>query len=119
MLLFLSLTRTGFTAIRGLSGVGAQPKVVYTPTRFASLPALHRPFRLQRGQEERALICSADGLFCSAPSIGREPSSGLGELCAPMLGDVDPSRNPRIAPISNVPENFLEGSDAAGPPDYP
>jgi hypothetical protein len=36
-----------------------------------------------------------------------------------VVGDVDPSRDPGIVAIGNVPENFVEGSDAAGLPDYP
>jgi hypothetical protein len=36
-----------------------------------------------------------------------------------VVGDVDPSRNPGIAAIGNVPENFVQDSDAAGLPDYP
>ena len=55
-----------------------------------------------------------------SPAIGRKPrTSALWELCAPVVGDTDPSRDPGIAAIGNVPENFVEGGDAAGLPDYP
>ena len=46
-------------------------------------------------------------------------TSSLGELCKPVVGDVDPPRDPGVAPVGNMPEDPVEGADAAGSPDHP
>jgi hypothetical protein len=36
-----------------------------------------------------------------------------------MVGDVDPPGNPGVTAVGNMPEDPVEGADAAGPPDHP
>src|SRR5712671_3321443 len=37
----------------------------------------------------------------------------------PQVGDVDPPGNPGVTAVGNMPEDPVEGADAAGPPDHP
>jgi len=40
-------------------------------------------------------------------------------LRKPVVGDVDPPCDPGVAPVGNMPEDPVEGADAAGSPDHP
>ena len=53
------------------------------------------------------------------PMIAEWRTSSLGELRKPVVGDVDPPRDPGVAPVDNMPEDPVEGADAAGSADHP
>src|SRR5580704_17217740 len=42
-----------------------------------------------------------------------------GKLREPVVGDIDPPRDPDIASVGHMPKDPVEGADAAGPPDHP
>src|ERR1700758_367893 len=41
-----------------------------------------------------------------------------GKLRKPVIGNVDPPRDPGVPSVGDMPKNSVEGSDAAGPADY-
>ena len=45
-------------------------------------------------------------------------SSLLGKLRKPVIGNVDPPRDPGVLSAGDMPKNPVEGTDAAGPADY-
>jgi hypothetical protein len=54
-----------------------------------------------------------------AQRCGWRRASSLRELRKPVVGDVGPPRDPGVAPVGNMPEDPVEGADAAGSPDHP
>src|ERR1700730_17927928 len=41
-----------------------------------------------------------------------------GKLRKPVIGNVDPPRDPGVTSVGDMPKNPVEGTDAAGPADY-
>ena len=66
----------------------------------------------------RTLRTSLGAVTANPRSVSGEPRTS-GKSREPVVGDVDPPRNPGVTAIGNMPEDPVEGADAAGPPDHP